>query len=377
MGRRSESPSASDRGSIAWRWIHSCIVLTIVMSLLPLHAKGLPVTVDFTVTGTTGPLTGQVSAGSFSFDGSLIPAGFTGFLRDEAGFGVSSFSFDWAGTHWGTDNADLYYLHSTNGTLDFWEIGGAPFGFNGVSATLGVGDFLALGGTTRRGSLDYAVAGYPLLAEGTLDWVFAALEAAVSVEPGVINLASHAPWLTAYIEPSGFDPVDIDLSTVRLAGSVPASAKFAARDDHNSNDVPDLMVKFSREALEPLLVPGLNVLELTGTLVTGEEFEGQCEVRVIAHSGAALGASVAPNPMNPFGVLHFQTSRSGPARVTLFDIHGRMVRLLMDAPALREGAHAVPVDGRGDTGCALATGVYFYRIEAVEGQATGRVTILK
>ena len=81
--------------------------------------------------------------------------------------------------------------------------------------------------------------------------------------------------------PSGFDPASIDISTLRLAGSVPTVPKSATLGDHDANGVSDLMVKFNRKALDPLLTPGVNELEVTGSLVTGMAFQGSDEVRVI------------------------------------------------------------------------------------------------
>jgi streptogramin lyase len=203
------------------------------------------------------------------------------------------------------------------------------------------------------------------------------LEADLDLAPNVINLKSHAPWLTAYIEPSGFDPSSIDLSTLRLAGSVPAVSKFAIVGDHNRNGAPDLIVKFSREALDPLLAPGAVELEVTGSLVTGENFTGSDEVRVIDPPAAHLSASVTPNPLNPAGVLSFETSRPGPVKVSIFDVRGRKVRVLMDVPTLPAGSHVVPIDGRGARGQTLASGLYFFRVEAAEEAVTGRIVIMK
>ncbi len=203
------------------------------------------------------------------------------------------------------------------------------------------------------------------------------LAAAVDLDPHVINLASHAPWVTAHIEPTGFDPASIDISTLRLAGSVSAASKFAHVRDFNANQIPDLTVKFSREALDPLLTPGVNELALTGSLVTGEAFEGKGEVRVIDPPTAPLSAWVAPNPLNPAGVLTFTTAKPGPVAVKMFDLHGRLVRTLMAAPLLAAGVHELRIDGRGERGHALASGVYFYRVEASAEVVAGRISILK
>ena len=203
----------------------------------------------------------------------------------------------------------------------------------------------------------------------------AGLEVAVELDPNVINLSSHALWLTAYIEPSGFAPTSIDFSTVRLAGSVSAAPKFAVVGDHNGNWISDVTVKFSRSALDPLLTLGVNSLELTGSLMTGESFVGTDQVRVIDNGGQA--ASVAPNPLNPSGMLSFKTVKPGHVSVTMFDLQGRLVRRLMEMPNLPAGEHEVRIDGWGDRGEALPSGVYFYRMDAPDGTVTGRLAILK
>jgi len=203
------------------------------------------------------------------------------------------------------------------------------------------------------------------------------LEASLDLDPSVINLKSHAPWLAAYIEPSGFDPASIDPSSLRLAGSVPPALKFARVGDHDNDGEPELMVKFSREALDPLLTPGVNELEVTGSLVTGEEFKGSDDVVVINPPDGPPLASVAPNPLNPTGTLTFSLSSPGPVGVKMFDLHGRLVRTLMEAPLLPAGAHALTIDGRGDRGHPLASGVYFYRVETTGGFVRGRIAILR
>jgi len=177
--------------------------------------------------------------------------------------------------------------------------------------------------------------------------------------------------------PSGFDPANIDLSTLRLDGAVPAASKFAVIGDHDGDGARDLMVKFSRNALDPLLIPGMNELEVTGSLVTGEAFLGTGEIRVIAPLNAALSASVTPNPLNPAGVLTIRTTIPGPVKVRMFDIQGRLVRTLLEAPLLPAGAREVVIDGRGQRGEVLVSGVYFYRVDSPDGASTGHFAVLK
>jgi hypothetical protein len=207
--------------------------------------------------------------------------------------------------------------------------------------------------------------------------VTSTLSASVDIDPNTINLRSQGPWVTAYIESSGFDLATIDIPTVRLAGSVPADPRFARVGDHNANGVPDLMVRFSRQALVPLLTAGLNQLEVRGALTTGQQFQGSDEVMVIQPPGVHVKAMVTPNPLNPAGMLTFRTTRSGPASIKLFDLHGGFVRTLMEVRQLEAGSHKIGIDGRGEGGRPLASGVYFFRIEAPGETETGRIAILK
>jgi flagellar hook assembly protein FlgD len=63
--------------------------------------------------------------------------------------------------------------------------------------------------------------------------------------------------------------------------------------------------------------------------------------------------------------------------VRLYDVHGRLVRTLADDRAASAGEHFIHVDGRSDAGTPLASGVYFYRIEAAGAPKEGRLTVLK
>jgi hypothetical protein len=202
------------------------------------------------------------------------------------------------------------------------------------------------------------------------------LDVALNLDPDVINLKNHAPWVTAYLEPSGFDVSTIDFTSLRLAGSVPPVPKVAVVGDRNGNGIPELMAKFGRPALDPLLTLGANELEVTGRLMTGEEFRGSDRVRVIDPS-QAHPVVMAPNPLNPGGTLTFQNPGLGRVSVKMYDLQGGLVRTLAEIPLLPAGEHQLRFDGRGDKGKALASGVYFYRVETSGGIATGRVVVLK
>ena len=199
----------------------------------------------------------------------------------------------------------------------------------------------------------------------------------VHFDPGVIHLAKPAKWVIAYIEPVGFSPSDIDISSLRLAGSVSPDPKFTKVVDHDLNGLPELMVRFSSAEIGPLLTLGMNQLEMTASLVTGEHCSGSDTVRAIDPQPSPPAASVAPNPLNPVGSLSFYVGTAGHVRVQVFDRGGGLVRTMLDVPAMAVGSQHVSIDGRGDRGAQMASGIYFYRINTPDGTVTGRFTILK
>lgn len=198
----------------------------------------------------------------------------------------------------------------------------------------------------------------------------------VVVEPKALNTKSHAPWVTASIELTGFDPMYIDIASLRLAG-LPADAKYGVVGDRDGDLVPDLTVRFSYQALVPLLSVGPNVVTLTGALMTGETFTGTSTVKLVDPQGGSLAASVSPNPLNPAGTLSFRTETSGPVSVRMFDINGRLVRTILNGDVLQAGSHNLRIDGRDNRGASLPSGVYFYRIESPSGSIRGQFSVLK
>jgi hypothetical protein len=55
--------------------IGAAVLTAAVVALVSFGANASPITYDFTVTGTTGPLSGITATGSFAYDSSIVPAG--------------------------------------------------------------------------------------------------------------------------------------------------------------------------------------------------------------------------------------------------------------------------------------------------------------
>lgn len=83
-----------------------------------------------------------------------------------------------------------------------------------------------------------------------------------------------------------------------------------------------------------------------------------------------------PNPFNPSTTLAFELPAAGRARVAVFDLAGRLVRTLVEAP-LGAGPHRATWDGRDDAGRVVGAGTYLARLEAGNTASTTRLTLVK
>lgn len=75
-------------------------------------------------------------------------------------------------------------------------------------------------------------------------------------------------------------------------------------------------------------------------------------------------ASVSPNPFNPRTEVAFRLAAPAAARLTVFDLRGRMVRELLDGRELAAGRHAAVWDGRDARGRHAPAGLYLVRLRA-------------
>lgn len=72
-----------------------------------------------------------------------------------------------------------------------------------------------------------------------------------------------------------------------------------------------------------------------------------------------------PNPFRGHTTLGFVVEHSGPARVEVFALNGRRVRVLdLDLDLDGLGAHEVSWNGRDDRGAPAPSGIYFLRVQA-------------
>jgi hypothetical protein len=206
----------------------------------------------------------------------------------------------------------------------------------------------------------------------------AAVRATVDLDPNTLNLKGRGKYVACYVElPEGFDPTDIDVSTVMLNAAIPAELSPTSVGDYDGDGIPDRMMKFSREDLIDLVGDdrgdGFEVT-VSGELMDGTEFSGTDVIRVInPGSAGSTGGGTVPVKVYPTAVggtprISYELAAEGPVNLLIFDASGRLVRTL-EAGNRAAGTHTVTWDRRTDDGLEVRSGIYFIRLEQ-RGQAS-------
>jgi len=117
-----------------------------------------------------------------------------------------------------------------------------------------------------------------------------AVTATVDIDPDTLALKSKGKWITVYIQlPEGYDPEDIDATTILLNGTIKPVLDpkygFVTNPseylvDHNEDGILEYMVKFSTAEVKALLSAGEATLTITGE-VNGIPFKGSATIKVI------------------------------------------------------------------------------------------------
>ncbi len=216
------------------------------------------------------------------------------------------------------------------------------------------------------------------------------ISATIDIDPDTLNLKSKGKWITCYIElPQDNDVGDIDVGTVMLNGIVPAEARPTEVGDYDEDSIPDLMVKFDRASVGEILEPGDEVeITVTGDLTDGASFSGTDTIRVIdKEKGKAQAEGQVtpteftlfqnyPNPFNPKTTVEYSIAEDSDVALKIHNLSGQLIRTLVDEYQTA-GHYTVIWHGDNDAGQEIASGVYFYRLQAGDSISTKKMVVLK
>ncbi|MBM3279529.1 MAG: T9SS type A sorting domain-containing protein [Candidatus Handelsmanbacteria bacterium] len=83
-----------------------------------------------------------------------------------------------------------------------------------------------------------------------------------------------------------------------------------------------------------------------------------------------------PNPFNPSTEIRFDLPTARDVKLTIYNQAGQAIRTLVDR-RMKAGAYALKWDGTNNAGWGVASGVYFYSIEAGDFSQIRKMTLVK
>ena len=83
-----------------------------------------------------------------------------------------------------------------------------------------------------------------------------------------------------------------------------------------------------------------------------------------------------PNPFNPNTTIKYAIPNAAHVELTIINLSGQVVRTLVNDD-LRANFYSVVWDGRNNRGEEVASGMYFYRIQADKFSAIKKLMLIK
>ena len=223
---------------------------------------------------------------------------------------------------------------------------------------------------------------------------FLSVSAIIDFDPDTLSLTSAGKWGTCYIElPEDYNVEDIVSNTVRLwtqGSEILAEEQPIAIGDYDADGIPDLMLKFSRSTLMEILRSAGHTGDVTLTVngqITDVVFQGTDVIRVIDTLAAPSVPTVFAllqnfsNPFNPDTWIPYQLAEDVDVTIRIYSAFGRLIRTLdlghKPAGFYTDRAKAAYWDGRNEPGEHVASGIYFYIIQAGEFSATKKMVVAK
>jgi hypothetical protein len=202
--------------------------------------------------------------------------------------------------------------------------------------------------------------------------------------PNPLNTDARGVYPAALLGGPDFDVRLVDVASLRLEGVPPLRSSIEDVTQPTAGELcecttaggdghPDLTLKFSTPSLAAVIAPGAHReerrLTLTGLMLDGSRIEAQdCVVLLSSSKRAAetIGIrpletallSLAPQPMRGRSRLQYSIAITGPVRLQLVDVRGRIVCTLAGSEHVA-GHHQLELDASG-----LASGMYFVRLES-------------
>jgi len=198
-----------------------------------------------------------------------------------------------------------------------------------------------------------------------------------------------------------FDVSLVDVATVMMQGvsslrnsyedvSTPIGDDAAECEctDAGPDGYLDLTLKFDKTDVAATLgvinVGDVIPLEITGQLQDGIPFTGTDCVVIVGNPNTAYAQNESsifglvnyPNPFNPTTQISFSLPSDSYVTLEVYNIMGQRVTSLVN-DYRQAGNYTVTWDGRNDAGSSVASGIYFYRIQAGDYSESKKMMLMK
>lgn len=176
----------------------------------------------------------------------------------------------------------------------------------------------------------------------------------------------------------------IDPASVRMnynGNSIaPDAGKGSSIGDLDGDNVPELVVTFSRSSIGTLFagVPNGTTVTFTVTATaTGNiPVQGSRTIKIKSGGPGLVSAFAAPNPFNPSTKVSYSLKNAGATTVRIYSLEGRLIRTLHDGYATA-GTHELHWNGLDNAGRAVNSGVYFLSVNSAGTKAVEKLYLLK
>ncbi len=195
------------------------------------------------------------------------------------------------------------------------------------------------------------------------------------------NETEGGHWLKVDLEGTASNRLGIGARLTAVAGGLSQTRQLGGDAGYMSRNAPTIHFGFGSATM----VETLRILWPSGVLQELHDVALDQHITVLETTTAAEETPVAttallearPNPFNPSTSIHFELARSGAVDLTVFDLSGRRLRVLLNEERREAGAAQVTWDGRDEQGNALPSGVYLVQLNTVDYREAKKLVLLK
>ena len=218
--------------------------------------------------------------------------------------------------------------------------------------------------------------------------------------PNPFNMGSKGVLPVAILGTEDFDVMEVDPATVLLEGVAPLRYNFedvstpvesGADTCECTTEGPDgymdMTLKFDRQAIASALGTvqdgEMRVLTITGMTYDSIPIQGEDCIRIIDKGKPRLTVESPnefclgnnyPNPFNPATSISFNLPNPASWTLKIYNVAGQLVRTF---EGYSSGQVSVIWNGKDNSGNEVASGIYFYKLNAGNLTATKKMVLTK